>query len=754
MAGLKSYCQNGVEDSLKEYHTLLKKSSVDTNRVSALLRLGNYYLFLPQEKKSDLDSAFNYYKRAAELSESLHSTEWRYRILAYKSLAFFESGKPDTGKKILKEVIGYYQKTGNIRLEAHAWEYLGSHLLNQKAPENRAEGHASTERAIKLYNQAGNKFKALELQAANATGYVYDKKYAEAEKILLSVHEGFKRIKYFGESDGRVLDWLDYIAGLNNDLNKQLYYASQELDNLQKHPKEFSKSREELFYRHLSVLYKDLGNLSQSELYARKQLSLSLELKTDYTISLWNLIPSVVKQGRPADAMKILNETVKKAPPDSLQQIYVYQFYGEIYAAMHNYKAAEHYYQLTNRQYDRVDPKHENLSLLGLVYRSIGTFYGSINQFKKAEPFLAEIAAKKPPIRPLQKSILALLQSRIDSSAGNYFPALQQFQLHKRLNDSIFTVEKSRQINQLEVSFETKQKQIKIDLLNAQNKVNLAQAQKANIQRNITGGGIIVMCIISGGIFYGFRTKIKSNRILTSKNKEIDLKNESLQTLLSEKEILLGEKELLLADKDMLLKEVHHRVKNNLQIVTSLLSTQLAYLENSDAVQALEESQQRVQAIALIHQKLYRETGGVSIEMQSYVHDLIEDLKDAFNTSTRHILFRISIDDINLDIDLAVPVGLILNEAITNSIKYAFGEKGGELSVSILKTEDEHYVLTVADNGRGLPEDFDFDKVNTLGMVMIKGLGRQIQASFEISNLQGLTLSLKFPFRKTSQVKS
>jgi two-component sensor histidine kinase len=753
LTGLSSYSQEQPKESTAKLYRSLRTSSPDTSRINILYKLGNYYLFLPGERKSDLDSAFTFLKMGSELSDNLHSSEWHYKILTSVALCYFETGKPDTAETLLKQVIAYYQKEGDELLEANAWERLGTYLINVPK-SNRAEALGYTQKAIRLYKKNGNQFKVLELQGEQAAALFMDRKFDESEKIFLRMRDGFKKIHYYGDVNGYVLDWLGSIAAKKSEFNKELFFALENLDNLQKHPKDFSASREEILYFRLSEIYRELDNMPKSEFYSKKELPIALKLGIDYTYSLHNLIPSILKQGRPADALKILQETVKKSAPNVTQRIDVNQLFGQIYAAMHDDQKAEYYYRRGFDFYQQEDPKHENLELFSRTYQNMSDFYASINQFKKAEPFLTEMNTKSLPISPLQKSKLALVQSRVDSAAGRYLSALKSYQVHKRLNDSTFNVQKSRQISQLEVSFETKQKQAKIDLLDAQSKSSLAQAQRANLQRNVTAAGILIMFIISGITFNSVRNKVKSNRLLTAKKEEIDLQNENLQILLSEKEELLTEKEILLGDKDMLLKEVHHRVKNNLQIVMSLLSTQVAYLENKDAVKAVEESQQRVQAIALIHQKLYRETAGVTIQMQSYVEDMVDDLASFFDAYRKGIRFKAAVDEIYLDIDQAVPLGLILNEALTNAIKYAFEKEGGIVTISLQKQDNEKsYALTVKDNGRGLPADFNLERVNSLGMVMMKGLTGQLGGFFKVFNETGLTLTLTFPARVNNLIK-
>src|SRR5262249_52004288 len=148
-------------------------------------------------------------------------------------------------------------------------------------------------------------------------------------------------------------------------------------------------------------------------------------------------------------------------------------------------------------------------------------------------------------------------------------------------------------------------------------------------------------------------------------------------------------------EKEWLVKEMHHRVKNNFHIVVGLLGTQSQYLKTEEAIEAMAESQNRVQAMSLIHQKLYQSENMSAINMVEYVHDLIGYLRHSFNVR-QNIIFRIEVDPIELDISHSVPLGLIINEAVTNSIKYAFPDsKEGVITVSLTRDPDDHYTLVI-----------------------------------------------------------
>jgi two-component sensor histidine kinase len=189
---------------------------------------------------------------------------------------------------------------------------------------------------------------------------------------------------------------------------------------------------------------------------------------------------------------------------------------------------------------------------------------------------------------------------------------------------------------------------------------------------------------------------------------------------------------------------VHHRVKNNLQVVMSLLNSQAACLQDDNALSAIRESQQRVYAISLIHQNLYKSDNIARIEMPAYVREVVEYLIDSFGAGD-HVRYQASIEPVGIDLTVAVPLGLIINEAVTNSLKYAFpGGRPGLIAVTLAEADEQHFLLTVADNGIGLGEDFDFSGCRTLGMILMKGLSRQLRGTFKLESADGLTIRVLF----------
>jgi two-component sensor histidine kinase len=310
---------------------------------------------------------------------------------------------------------------------------------------------------------------------------------------------------------------------------------------------------------------------------------------------------------------------------------------------------------------------------------------------------------------------------RLDSAMGNYHAALSYIVKYVNINDSLFTVTKSKQLKQLEVQYQTDKKTAEIKILNQKNELQQSNLEKANLIRDFTLVGVLSLIIIVGLLYRQYRLKQKSNE-------SISHKNDLLQHLLTEKEWLL--------------KEVHHRVKNNLHTVICLLESQAAYLEN-DALKAVENSQHRIYAMSLIHQKLYQSDDIKTIDMAKYIPELVKYLEDSFDVSEQ-IQFRLSIDPVSLNISHAIPLGLIINEAVSNSIKYAFpGKRNGEISISMIDS-GEQIKLELADNGIGMPLNTNETETNSLGLELIKGLSEDIDGNISFDVTKGTRITIMF----------
>ena len=200
-----------------------------------------------------------------------------------------------------------------------------------------------------------------------------------------------------------------------------------------------------------------------------------------------------------------------------------------------------------------------------------------------------------------------------------------------------------------------------------------------------------------------------------------------------------------LKEKEILLSEIHHRVKNNLQVIISLLGMQMDYIKDANVVSAVMESMNRIKSMAFIHQRLYRSTDLAHVDLKGYIKVLTDNLVQAYSVSQNQLTINLEIDDIFLRIDAAIPCGLILNELISNAIKHAFtGRDKGEISISLSKNENDILTLIVQDNGGGMGQDIDFDRQKSLGLRLVRLLVNQLRGTVEIDRSNGTKFVINF----------
>jgi PAS domain S-box-containing protein len=199
-----------------------------------------------------------------------------------------------------------------------------------------------------------------------------------------------------------------------------------------------------------------------------------------------------------------------------------------------------------------------------------------------------------------------------------------------------------------------------------------------------------------------------------------------------------------LKEKEILLKEIHHRVKNNMQVISSLLNLQSRYTTDEQHLALFRESQNQIRSMALVHEQLYQSKDFGNVDFNEYLQELVNGLIRSFGIHSRRITFNIDVKDVSLGVDSAVPCGLIINELISNSLKYAFPDgRRGEILIRLQK-EDNRFVLTYHDNGVGIPDNIDFENSKTLGMRLINALVDELDGKLTLDRTGGTTFKIEF----------
>ncbi|MBU4222004.1 MAG: PAS domain S-box protein, partial [Euryarchaeota archaeon] len=201
-----------------------------------------------------------------------------------------------------------------------------------------------------------------------------------------------------------------------------------------------------------------------------------------------------------------------------------------------------------------------------------------------------------------------------------------------------------------------------------------------------------------------------------------------------------------LKEKEVLLREIHHRVKNNMQIISSLLRLQSGNIKEKKYADMYKDSQNRIVTMSLIHEKLYQSKDITRIDVGGYLKELVDGLFSSYDINPGKINVKINVDDVSLGINSAIPCGLIINELISNSLKYAFPEgRSGEISISLRSTGNHDFDLVVADNGVGLPKDMDIKKTESWGLRMVSILvENQLHGELLMNRIKGTAYHIKF----------
>jgi len=290
-------------------------------------------------------------------------------------------------------------------------------------------------------------------------------------------------------------------------------------------------------------------------------------------------------------------------------------------------------------------------------------------------------------------------------ATGDYKTANKYLNSYVALNDSLINEKSVKALAELETKYESEKKAQEITELKLEN-------QQSVNQRNIYL--FVTLIVIVGAVFLGvlIRSKTKSNKLISKS----------------------------LKDKELLLKEIHHRVKNNLQIISSLLSLQSRYIEDKGAKDAVNEGQNRVKSMALIHQKLYQNENLAGVEALDYIENLTSTLRSSYGVGPERVSVSYDIENLNIDVDTIIPIGLILNELISNSFKHAFpNDKEGNISIA-LKRANNQLELKVCDNGVGSKKDIS--KSDSFGIRMIRSLAMKLEATVSFNFDNGTEASL------------
>lgn len=654
--------------------------------------------------------------------------EWKQKNDSVKSNAFLRRG------------IAVYLKNGQLREAAEAWLTMENYFafFQGKGYGPRISYY---EQALKLFNRAGIKNRAADTRRILGGFYQIE---GNSLKALSEYKESLSLYQATGKKD--VQDIYAFIGveyKRMGNYDEALKYGLKALKTAESLGDTTMKIAHVMNY--LAITYFSIKNYKQSLYFFYRSLQYAKKNKEQSSIILmtYNLADVLITLNRPTESFKLIKDTEKAyRTVDVVSRMLLNVSSLNSMRTSKKYPAAKIYSDTLLRLEPQIDINNRYRPIL-LLYLTI--YFMEIKDYVKAQVYATKYVGFAERRKNNDILIRALqLQYKLDSLQQNYKGELRNFKRYIKLRDQLFDETKTKQIAQLEIQYQTekkdqeiKSKETNIIILKKQAQLQAINIEQKETTQRLTIAGAILLTLLLGLSYNRYLLKQRVNRQLQIQQAEINLKNKSLTDLISEKDNLLEEKEWLM-------KEIHHRVKNNLQIVISLLNTQSSFLSDDLAYKAIRESQHRMQSISLIHQKLYQSENLSLINMQAYISDLVQYLSGSFDIAGR-IRFEMDIESIELDVTKSVPLGLILNEAITNSIKYAFPEgRSGEIIITLLKRVGGHYQLSIRDNGVGLNKNTDITNNKTLGMSLMRGLSKQLSGTFKIKNAGGITITVSF----------
>ena len=327
---------------------------------------------------------------------------------------------------------------------------------------------------------------------------------------------------------------------------------------------------------------------------------------------------------------------------------------------------------------------------------------------------------------------LLLIQAELLDAQGNPSKSVLKYKAYLQLRDSVSNKEKELQLINQQVALDIQNKDLEITeknklIKNAEIKEGKSKTFKAYLM-----AGLIIMIIIIGFLFYVNKSSKKREYDLEFKNEKIQLQNKQIEHSLKEKELLL--------------KEVHHRVKNNLQIISSVINLQSDKVKEKKLKEILAELKLRISSIALTHQMLYQNGTTNHVLLHEYLQNLINQIDNSYENEKIKVNFNTNNKAFIINIDTAIPLGLLVNEIMTNAFKHAFKDKESGTIDIVSNINGNNVTLIIKDNGSGLPSDYQekMDNPTSLGFELISILNNQLNLKMDIQNSQGSQFTLNF----------
>jgi two-component sensor histidine kinase/TPR repeat protein len=699
------------------------------DKILLQLQLGAYYLYKPGEAKSDMDSSLAFLQAASAGSNSGSFDQLQNDTRTILGMYYFKNGEYKKAGQLFSGIINTVQKKENKKAIAQALANRGIF-----SPDHQPGKLADLNKALTIFKEQKDTVKEIEMLTRIFEVYFFQGDIDTVRTGLLKILDlenaiGFRQTEYN-------YNVLSYIAQYQAKMSDQFAYGMQAVKIMELNG---DRAFEDFFYLRVAAMFGTLNDIDESLFWYNKAVDRSNPNRNKrhwYPLFI-DEVYTLLDVDRYKESIELVRTTTSEFPPvNTLDKMLLTEYVAKSFMFVGRLDSAKFYTEQSIYYAELLKDDAQAKTAVADAYAWASQLYIATGKLDRARYFL-KLATRLANSGIGIQSHIARSQYKIDSSDGNFEQAFHYYQRYRKLDDSLDIIKKSKELQALRIQYDIAKKDKDLELnakniqvLTTESRLQESRAQQAKTIRDVIIGSAIMLLLLLVLLYKRYVNKQKRNLQLEENQKEISAKNTALTKLLSENEWLL--------------REVHHRVKNNLQIVMSLLNSQTAYLQDESAQKAILESQHRVQTMSLIHQKLYKSKNVSSIYMPEYIRDLLEYLKDSFKTRNT-IRFELEVEPIDLDVMHAVPVGLILNEIITNAIKYAFPDNpDARIMIKLLKTNKDNLLLYISDNGKGFPVGFDLEKDSSFGMILIKGLTEDLDGTVSIQSDSGITIQMEF----------
>lgn len=668
------------------------------------------------------------------------------------------AGSNETKFKIQKEIVKLHKATGNDSLAYSNCLILKNYLPKHPEPNLLAEYNfmlGVCHEDMRLFDESIvylDKSKQIYQELTSHKFYNTLKKIGNVKIKNYQISEGvedlIKAKEGFMENHDTIM-----LAETINDIGKGYQYLGNYAKSLEQHFEALKlyeliidHNGVALAYNRIGIIFKNQKNYDKALEYYRKSLAIR-RTTNDYNgiAASYNNIGVVHRrQGKLDEAEEYYLNAIKvrrKHVPDELKVSYSLENLGNLYLDKKLPQKAIVYFDSSLY----IKRKFNNKGAIVKSYINLSDAHFDAGNYVKSKEFslMALDEAEKRGVLSEQVTATSILYKNYKKN-NLHEEALHYHELHLKLKDSLFNNNKERIIQNVQQEYDMElklemEKEIsrhKEETAKQEYETRIQQEQdekeKANLFSTSLTIGAILLIALAGALWWRFKTEKESKVELEEKNKELQ------KTLLSKEE------------KEILLKEIHHRVKNNMQIIMSLLRLQSHNIDNEYILGLYQESQNRIKSMALVHEELYQTNDFRAVSIQNYLEKLISNLIITYSLKTK-VDTDIDINVDNTGIDTLVPLGLLINEIISNSLEHGFkGRTVGRIYVKMNRTDSNHIDLHIGDDGVGFPDDFKLENMTSLGMELIHSLVDQLDGKMTVEAKDGIDYHIVFKEQKES----